>query len=186
MPTLPPPAPAPAGGPAPLPCRGCGRVYPAERLQCPTDGTVLPLEGRLLDHKFRLDRKVGDGGMASVWQATNTFVHRTVAIKLMHARYASDAELLGRFRNEASAAGKIGSPHICDVLDFGQSEIGPYIVLELLEGCSLAELITTAPPPRYRPRGVDRSSGARAASRRRTASASCTATSSRRTCSCAG
>jgi len=118
-------------------------VYPAERLQCPTDGTVLPLEGRLLDHKFRLDRKVGDGGMASVWQATNTFVHRTVAIKLMHERYASDAELLGRFRNEASAAGKIGSPHICDVLDFGQSEIGPYIVLELLEGCSLAELITT-------------------------------------------
>ncbi len=104
---------------------------------------LLPLEGRLLDSKFRLDRRVGDGGMASVWQATNTFVQRTVAIKLMHARYASDAELLGRFRNEASAAGTIGSPHICDVLDFGQSEIGPYIVLELLEGASLAELIAT-------------------------------------------
>ena len=104
---------------------------------------MLPLDGRLLDHKFRLDRRVGDGGMASVWQATNTFVHRTVAIKLMHERYATDVELLGRFRNEASAAGKIGSPHICDVLDFGQSEIGPYIVMELLEGCSLAELITT-------------------------------------------
>ncbi len=141
VPTLPPAAPAPAGSPALAPCRGCGRVYPAERLQCPTDGTLLALEGRLLDHKFRLERRVGDGGMASVWQATNIFVHRTVAIKLMHARYASDAELLGRFRNEASAAGKIGSPHICDVLDFGQSEIGPYIVLELLEGCSLAELI---------------------------------------------
>ena len=143
VPTLPPAAPAPAGAPALAPCRGCGRVYPAERLQCPTDGTLLALEGRLLDHKFRLERRVGDGGMASVWQATNTFVHRTVAIKLMHARYASDPELLGRFRNEASAAGKIGSPHICDVLDFGQSEIGPYIVLELLEGCSLAELIST-------------------------------------------
>ena len=141
MPTLPSAAPASAGAPALAPCRGCGRVYPAERLQCPTDGSLLSLEGRLLDHKFRLERRVGDGGMASVWQATNTFVHRTVAIKLMHARYASDAELLGRFRNEASAAGKIGSPHICDVLDFGQSEIGPYIVLELLEGCSLAELI---------------------------------------------
>ena len=132
MPTLPSAAPASAGAPALAPCRGCGRVYPAERLQCPTDGSLLSLEGRLLDHKFRLERRVGDGGMASVWQATNTFVHRTVAIKLMHARYASDAELLGRFRNEASAAGKIGSPHICDVLDFGQSEIGPYIVLELL------------------------------------------------------
>jgi len=102
---------------------------------------VLPLEGRLLGGKFQLDRRVGDGGMASVWQATNTLVHRPVAIKLMHARYAGDAELLTRFRNEASAAGRIGSPHICDVLDFGESEIGPFIVMELLEGCSLADLI---------------------------------------------
>ncbi len=140
VPALPPPA---SLAPALAPCRSCGRVYPAERLQCPQDGTLLPLEGRLLDNKFRLDRKIGDGGMASVWQATNTFVHRSVALKLMHARFASDAELLGRFRNEASAAGKIGSDHICDVLDFGTSEIGPYIVLELLEGASLAELIQT-------------------------------------------
>ena len=140
VPALPPPVSLAA---ALAPCRSCGRVYPAERLQCPQDGTLLPLEGRLLDNKFRLDRKIGDGGMASVWQATNTFVHRSVALKLMHARFASDAELLGRFRNEASAAGKIGSDHICDVLDFGTSEIGPYIVLELLEGASLAELIQT-------------------------------------------
>jgi serine/threonine protein kinase len=140
VPALPPPV---SLAPALAPCRSCGRVYPAERLQCPQDGTLLPLEGRLLDNKFRLDRKIGDGGMASVWQATNTFVHRSVALKLMHARFASDAELLGRFRNEASAAGKIGSDHICDVLDFGTSEIGPYIVLELLEGASLAELIQT-------------------------------------------
>ncbi len=102
---------------------------------------MLPLEGRLLGGKFQLDRRVGDGGMASVWQATNTLVHRSVAIKLMHARYAGDAELLQRFRNEASAAGRIGSPYICDVLDFGESEIGPFIVMELLEGCSLADLI---------------------------------------------
>ena len=102
---------------------------------------MLPLEGRLLGGKLRLDRCVGDGGMASVWQATNTLVGKQVAIKLMHARYAGDAELLSRFRNEASAAGRIGSPYICDVLDFGESEIGPYIVMELLEGCSLAELI---------------------------------------------
>ncbi len=95
----------------------------------------------MLDGKFSLDRKIGDGGMASVWQATNIRVARTVAIKLMHARYAGDPELLARFRNEAAAAGKIDSEHICDVLDFGESPIGPYIVMELLDGCSLAELI---------------------------------------------
>ncbi|MBL9105486.1 MAG: protein kinase [Myxococcales bacterium] len=110
-------------------------------LACAADGSVLPLEGRLLDGKFRLDQKIGDGGMASVWQATNVRVERTVAIKLMHTRYADDAELLARFRNEAAAAGKIGSPHICDVLDFGESPIGLYIVMELLDGCSLADLI---------------------------------------------
>ncbi len=127
--------------PALAPCRSCGRVYPADQLQCPIDEMVLPLEGRLLGGKFQLDHRVGDGGMASVWQATNTLVHRSVAIKLMHARYAGDAELLTRFRNEASAAGRIGSPYICDVLDFGESAIGPFIVMELLEGCSLADLI---------------------------------------------
>jgi serine/threonine protein kinase len=110
-------------------------------LTCERDGVTLPLEGRLLDGKFSLDRKIGDGGMASVWQATNIRVARTVAIKLMHARFAGDPELLARFRNEAAAAGKIGSEHICDVLDFGESPIGPYIVMELLDGCSLAELI---------------------------------------------
>ena len=133
--------PAPSHTPALAPCRTCGRVYPASQLKCPVDAVVLPLEGRLLGGKFQLDHRVGDGGMASVWQATNTLVHRTVAIKLMHTRYADDAELLTRFRNEASAAGRIGSPHICDVLDFGESEIGPFIVMELLEGCSLADLI---------------------------------------------
>ncbi|WP_170136564.1 serine/threonine-protein kinase [Nannocystis exedens] len=108
---------------------------------CPVDGATLPLEGRLLDGKFRLDKRLGHGGMATVWQATNVFVERTVAIKLMHASYAEDADLLARFRNEATAAGRIGSPHICDVLDFGRSTIGPYIVMELLSGCSLSDLI---------------------------------------------
>ncbi|MDC0719456.1 serine/threonine-protein kinase [Nannocystis bainbridge] len=130
---------------SPLPklaaCRTCGESFADDLLVCPVDGAALPLEGRLLDGKFRLDRRLGQGGMASVWQATNVFVERTVAIKLMHASYAEDADLLARFRNEATAAGRIGSPHICDVLDFGRSAIGPYIVMELLSGCSLSDLI---------------------------------------------
>jgi eukaryotic-like serine/threonine-protein kinase len=127
--------------PKPAACRTCGQSFRADLLVCPVDGAALPLEGRLLDGKFRLDRRLGHGGMASVWQATNVFVERTVAIKLMHASYAEDADLLARFRNEATAAGRIGSPHICDVLDFGRSTIGPYIVMELLSGCSFSDLI---------------------------------------------
>lgn len=63
--------------PALAPCRSCGRVYPAAKNAMPVDNTM---KGRLLGGKFQLDR-VGDGGMASVWQATNTLVHRSVAIK---------------------------------------------------------------------------------------------------------
>ncbi|MCY1063023.1 serine/threonine protein kinase [Nannocystis sp. SCPEA4] len=122
-------------------CRTCGESFRDDILLCPNDGVPLPLEGRLLDGKFRLDKRLGHGGMATVWQATNEFVQRPVAIKLMHASYAEDADLLARFRNEATAAGRIGSPHICDVLDFGRSTIGPYIVMELLSGCSLSDLI---------------------------------------------
>lgn len=121
--------------PRPAACRTCGESFRDDLLVCPTDGVPLPLEGRLLDGKFRLDKRLGHGGMATVWQATNEFVQRPVAIKLMHASYAEDADLLARFRNEATAAGRIGSPHICDVLDFGRSTIGPYIVMELLSGC---------------------------------------------------
>src|SRR5690606_35406444 len=87
------------------------------------------------------DRRLGHGGMATVWRATHELIERPVAIKLMHASYAADADLLARFRNEATAAGRIGSPHICDVLDFGRSTIGPYIVMELLSGCPLSDLI---------------------------------------------
>ncbi|MFY0542444.1 protein kinase domain-containing protein [Nannocystis pusilla] len=130
-----------ASPPKPAACRTCGQSFRDDLLVCPVDGATLPLEGRLLDGKFRLDRRLGHGGMASVWQATNVFVERTVAIKLMHASYAEDADLLARFRNEATAAGRIGSPHICDVLDFGRSTIGPYIVMELLSGCSFSDLI---------------------------------------------
>jgi serine/threonine protein kinase len=127
--------------PTPAPCRSCGQVWSDDVLTCPTDGSQLPLEGRLLGDKFRLEKRLGSGGMATVWQATHELIQRPVAIKLMHARYAADAELLARFRNEATAAGRIGSPHICDVLDFGRSPIGPYIVMELLSGCSLSDLI---------------------------------------------
>ena len=127
--------------PQPAPCRTCGRASPEDVLICPHDGSQLPLDGRLLDGKFRLEKRLGHGGMATVWHATNELIQRPVAIKLMHQRYAEDADLLARFRNEATAAGRIGSPHICDVLDFGRSAIGPYIVMELLSGCSLSDLI---------------------------------------------
>ena len=101
----------------------------------------MPLEGRLLDGKFRFTKLLGAGGMGAVWKAQNIRVKKAVAIKLMHAEFAGNPGILERFRKEATAAGEIGNPHICDIYDFGPSVLGPYIVLEMLHGRSLGELV---------------------------------------------
>lgn len=111
-------------------------------LVCPKEQKQLPLEGRLLDGKFRFVKLLGAGGMGAVWKAHNTRVKKAVAIKLMHPEFAGNPGILDRFRQEATAAGEIGSQHICDIYDFGPSVLGPYIVLEMLNGRSLGELIT--------------------------------------------
>jgi serine/threonine protein kinase len=107
---------------------------------------VLPLQGRLLEEKFRLLRKLGKGGMASVWLATNTRVDREVAIKLIRPEVLRNEELVARFRSEAKAAGRIDHPNVCDILDFGIGPVGPYIVMEYLRGRTLSQMIKLGGP----------------------------------------
>ncbi|KIG18718.1 serine/threonine protein kinase [Enhygromyxa salina] len=102
---------------------------------------LLPLEGRRLDGKFRFLSALGSGGMATVYLAVNERVDREVAIKFLRPEVGRDPEAVARFRSEAKAAGRIGSRHICEILDLGDSPIGPYIVMERLRGIDLAALI---------------------------------------------
>lgn len=102
---------------------------------------MLPLEGRRLDGKFRFLSTLGAGGMASVYLAINERVDREVAIKFLRPEVGRDPESVARFRSEAKAAGRIGNRHICEILDLGDSPIGPYIVMERLRGVDLAALI---------------------------------------------
>ena len=102
---------------------------------------ALPLLGRVLSGKFRFVRKLGKGGMASVWLAINTAVDREVAIKVIRPEVLKNDDLVARFRSEAKAAGRIEHPHVCEILDFGVGPIGPYIVMERLQGKNLAQLI---------------------------------------------
>jgi eukaryotic-like serine/threonine-protein kinase len=123
-------------------CPHCGKDgHPPHVLKCPDTDFVLPLEGRVLDGKFKLIRQIGKGGMASVWLAVNTLVDRHVAIKLIRTEVVRREDTVKRFRAEARAAGRIGHPNICDILDFGSSPIGPYMVMEYLRGRSLAQRI---------------------------------------------
>ncbi len=123
------------------PCPHCGESHDEDSLRCPSTDMLLPLEGRRLDGKFRFLSALGSGGMASVYLAVNERVDREVAIKFLRPEVGRDTEAVARFRSEAKAAGRIGNTHICEILDLGESPIGPYIVMERLRGIDLAALI---------------------------------------------
>jgi serine/threonine-protein kinase len=126
-------------------CPRCGGAHPPDVLICPKTRESLPLTGRVLDGKFHVLGKIGEGGMSTVWRAEHMRVAKLVAIKVMHPEYARNPRTLARFRKEATSAGRIGNAHICDILDFGESDLGPYIVMELLRGQSFGGLLEKNP-----------------------------------------
>jgi serine/threonine protein kinase len=93
----------------------------------------------LLAGRYRLRRRIGSGGMASVWLARDEVLIRPVAVKLIDPDLARDPEFRMRFREEARAAAALSHPHIVTVHDYGESGGTPYIVMELLTGATLDE-----------------------------------------------
>lgn len=97
--------------------------------------------GTLLNERYRLDAEVGTGGMSTVYRAFDTLLERQVAIKLMHRDIARHGDQLERFRREARAVAQLNHPHIVQVIDFGEDDNTPYIVLEFVDGETLKERI---------------------------------------------
>jgi len=98
--------------------------------------------GDVVDGRYRILRKLADGGMGSVFLAEHMLIKRRVAIKLLHAELAADRSMVNRFLQEASAAGTLGHPNIVESTDMGFTrEHVPYIVFEYLEGCLLTQEI---------------------------------------------
>lgn len=98
--------------------------------------------GDLIDGKYRIVRLLGEGGMGAVYEGENTRIHRRVAIKVLHAGVAANADAVARFEREAQAAGRIGSEHIVEVLDLGQLADGDrYMVMEFMDGEALSNRI---------------------------------------------
>ncbi len=98
--------------------------------------------GVLVGGKYLIDRQLGAGGMGAVYLAENTDIGRKVAIKVLHADFASNPDLIRRFRQEARAAAAIGHPGIVDVLDMGTTADGSaFIVMERLDGETLGARI---------------------------------------------
>jgi len=99
--------------------------------------------GDIVDGRYRIVRKLADGGMGTVFLAEHMLIKRRVAIKQLHAELASDRTMVQRFLDEAAAAGTLGHPNIVESTDMGFTRDGSaYIVFEYLEGCLLLEEIT--------------------------------------------
>ncbi len=99
--------------------------------------------GQIIDSKYKVIRHIGEGGMGTVYEGENTRIARRVAIKVLHAQVAAMSDFVARFEREARAVARIGSQHVCDVLDLGDLPNGDrYIVMEFLDGISFEDRLT--------------------------------------------
>jgi eukaryotic-like serine/threonine-protein kinase len=97
--------------------------------------------GTRLKERYRLERLLGRGGMASVWVATDEVLERPVAVKVLADTIASDPEFLARFRREARIAAGLSHPNLIGVYDYADGEERPYLVMEYVDGENLAERV---------------------------------------------
>ncbi len=111
----------------------------AAMAQTPND----PLIGTVLEGRYRLLDVLGLGGVGVVYRAEHLKLKRQVAVKLLQSEYAENDLLRKRFEREATALAALSHPHIITVTDYGISEHGPFLAMELVEGKTLGELLKT-------------------------------------------
>jgi serine/threonine-protein kinase len=95
----------------------------------------------ILNDRYRIDRKLGEGGMAIVYQGTDLMLDRTIAIKILRTDFSSSPAFQERFKEEARAAANLTHPNIVTVHDFGLAEDRLFIVMEYVPGRDMKEII---------------------------------------------
>ena len=132
--------------------------------------------GTLLNGRFRLEERVGSGGMSTVYRAFDETLERWVAIKLLQRDIAGDDDQIERFRREARSVARLNHPHVVTVIDAGEDDGTPYIVFEYIAGETLKDRIRRLGPSCRSPRRWLTRSRSPARWRQRTRSSSCTGT----------
>ncbi len=130
-------------------CPTCGTEYPLSERFCPRDGTALrsaagtaDLLGSVVADRYHILKKLGEGGMGTVYLAEHVKMGRKSALKVMNPGMNSDPDAIARFNREASNASRLSHPNICGIYDFGETPDGLiYLAMEFIEGKSLTDLI---------------------------------------------
>jgi len=102
--------------------------------------------GSVLGGRYRLIELLGQGGMATIYRATDSQLGRDVAVKILRPEYGRDPDFVARFRAEAQAVASLSNPNIVPVHDFGMDPAGPYIVMSYVDGEDLATLLRRTGP----------------------------------------
>ncbi len=143
-------------------CPKCGTRYADDLAYCPNDGTATTLQaergaevdpfiGTTIDGRYRVEARIGEGGMGVVYRASHTVLKKPLAIKVMRGEQAQDPEVVQRFVQEAQSSSAIGHPNIISINDFGTTADGSvYFAMEYLEGQSLARAMEHGPMARQR------------------------------------
>ena len=101
----------------------------------------MNLEGKVLGGRYEIINKIGNGGMATVYRATDLVLKRYVAVKILRDEFTTDEEFIKRFETEAQSAARLTHPNIVSIYDVGVDNGVYYIVMELIQGKTLKEII---------------------------------------------
>ena len=108
----------------------------------PSEPTDDPLIGKVLSERYRIVRKIGEGGMGAVYQAEHALIEKKIALMILFQDLTRRPDLIQRFLQEAKSASRIGHENVIDISDFGQSPEGlVFIAMEYLDGQDLGKTL---------------------------------------------
>jgi serine/threonine protein kinase len=133
-------------------CPTCSEFYPNEATFCPKDGAELkrthdPYLGRTIASRYRLTKRLGTGGMSTVYLANHVMIDRKSAIKILRDDLSLNPTHRERFLREARAVNRINHPNIVEISDLGEADGVAYLVMEFIDGPSLHQALARGPLP---------------------------------------